>query len=70
MGSVLKVRYFGHCVTFILFLVLVSTVVGEEERRKKPIVLEKSGGFSIGGKIISDPKNPNLTLSCDHGYVE
>lgn len=36
----------------------------------KPIVLEKTGGFVIGGKIITSPTNPNRTLSCDHGYVE
>lgn len=36
----------------------------------KPIVLEKSGGFVIGGKVIVSPSNPNRTLSCDHGYVE
>jgi hypothetical protein len=40
-------------------------------------VLEKSGGFIIGGyhKTIPStnpniPTNPNRTLSCDHGYVE
>jgi len=36
----------------------------------KPIVLEKTGGFVIGGKIIVSPTNANRTLSCDHGYVE
>ncbi|PSN68184.1 alpha/beta-hydrolase [Corynespora cassiicola Philippines] len=34
------------------------------------LLLEKSGGFQIGGKIIHNPLNPNQTLSCDHGYVE
>jgi len=40
--------------------------------RKPPIVLDRSGGFPIGGKIIQnpDPKRANQTLSCDHGYVE
>ena len=36
----------------------------------KPIVLDRSGGFQIGGTIISNPRNPNQTLSCDHGYME
>jgi hypothetical protein len=38
--------------------------------REAPIVLEKSGGFIIGGKTIQDPKDPAKHLSCDHGYVE
>ncbi|PVH94032.1 hypothetical protein DM02DRAFT_507652, partial [Periconia macrospinosa] len=37
---------------------------------RKPIILDRSGGFQIGGKIIKSPLNPNLTLSCDHGYME
>jgi hypothetical protein len=43
---------------------------GNGHGKQKPIVLEKSGGFVIGGKIITSPTNPNRTLSCDHGYVE
>jgi hypothetical protein len=38
--------------------------------RETPIVLEKSGGFQIGGKVIENPANPAEHLSCDHGYVE
>ncbi|KAK3352884.1 hypothetical protein B0T25DRAFT_195856 [Lasiosphaeria hispida] len=38
--------------------------------KPKPIVLDRSGGFQIGGSIINAPGNPNRTLSCDHGYVE
>jgi len=37
---------------------------------KKPIMLRQSGGFTIGGKVITHPLNPNMTLSCDHGYME
>ncbi|KAK1766950.1 hypothetical protein QBC33DRAFT_578722 [Phialemonium atrogriseum] len=50
----------------------VVAVAGEEARRrwKKPIMLAESGGFVIGGKVLQNPRNPNLTLSCDHGYVE
>lgn len=47
-----------------------SVANGNHESRQEPIVLEKSGGFVIGGKIIVSPTNPNRTLSCDHGYVE
>lgn len=36
----------------------------------EPIKLYKSGGFAVGGKVISNPTNPNQTLSCDHGYME
>ncbi len=38
--------------------------------KQTPIVLDRSGGFIIGGKVIHNPKNPNQTLSCDHGYME
>jgi hypothetical protein len=43
----------------------------DNRNRKNPIVLEKTGGFIIGGqhKVIN-PAAPNRTLSCDHGYVE
>jgi hypothetical protein len=38
----------------------------------KPIVLEGSGGFIIGGKHLEglNATDPTRTLSCDHGYVE
>jgi hypothetical protein len=35
-----------------------------------PIVLEKSGGFVIGGRVIESPTEPGQHQSCDHGYVE
>ncbi|MGE3293939.1 MAG: alpha/beta fold hydrolase [Geminicoccaceae bacterium] len=38
--------------------------------RNGPIMLSRSGGFEIGGKVIVNPDNPGQTLSCDHGYVE
>lgn len=38
--------------------------------RSNPIVLEKTGGFVIGGKLLVNPDNPNRSLSCDHGYLE
>lgn len=36
----------------------------------KPITLSSTGGFQIGGTTIHHPTIPNLTLSCDHGYME
>ncbi|KAK4222663.1 fungal fucose-specific lectin-domain-containing protein [Podospora fimiseda] len=36
----------------------------------KPILLSKSGGFHVSGKILTNPQNPNQTLHCDHGYLE
>jgi hypothetical protein len=43
---------------------------GSSSNNKGNIVLDESGGFVIGGKVIVNPDNPNRTLSCDHGYVE
>jgi len=39
---------------------------------KPPIVLDRTGGFSIGGTVLRDPAAPDgdATLSCDHGYLE
>ena len=47
-----------------------SSAMAHGNSSKKPITLEKTGGFVIGGKVISNPANPARTLSCDHGYVE
>src|SRR6266567_2500589 len=49
---------------------LAQNNLGQAQDRKNPIVLAKSGGFVIGGKVLEDPKNSNQHLSCDHGYVE
>ncbi|GAB1313738.1 hypothetical protein MFIFM68171_03948 [Madurella fahalii] len=57
----------------LLVVVLASQATAEDGGRwtpEKPIMLRQSGGFTIGGKIIPHPRNPNMTLSCDHGYVE
>ncbi|KAH8676441.1 hypothetical protein BGZ60DRAFT_556017 [Tricladium varicosporioides] len=70
----------GHCshsrwtqklssiATLLLFASTLTTAT--DLSRKKPIVLESSGGFEIGGKTITDPNNSSRTLSCDHGYIE
>lgn len=39
-------------------------------QKKPPIVLDETGAFEVGGKVIVNPKDDKQTLSCDHGYVE
>lgn len=56
-----------------LLLVLSARLAladADHGRPSKPIVLSSSGGFEIGGTIMTNPNNTNQTLSCDHGYVE
>jgi len=43
---------------------------GNRSPSKPPIVLESTGAYEVGGKVIANPANANETLSCDHGYVE
>jgi hypothetical protein len=38
--------------------------------QKPPIILESTGAYEVGGKIVAKPGDPSQTLSCDHGYVE
>ncbi|KAJ4348824.1 uncharacterized protein N0V89_010202 [Didymosphaeria variabile] len=56
----------------MLLSILTFVLAGQAaaERPPKPIVLSSSGGFQIGGTIIHSPFQPNITLSCDHGYME
>ncbi|KAI1079233.1 hypothetical protein F5B20DRAFT_545565 [Whalleya microplaca] len=54
----------------LLALAVRGAISDDQAPRKRPILLDKSGGFTIGGKIISSPRFPNATLSCDHGYME
>jgi len=61
------------CLVWLLLAALAHQTEAENAGRwkpRKPIMLRQSGGFTIGGKVISHPANPNMTLSCDHGYVE
>ncbi|KAI2616652.1 hypothetical protein GGS26DRAFT_577889 [Hypomontagnella submonticulosa] len=54
-----------------LFLSLAKAKDPEgQESGRRPILLDKSGGFTIGGNIINSPIFPSQTLSCDHGYME
>ena len=69
----MTLRHYGLPAAFLL--ALTSAAFAEEKNAKEqdrqdPIVLEKSGGFVIGGKVIPDAKSPDKQLSCDHGYVE
>jgi hypothetical protein len=66
------------CRSLAALLLVAATSTGalaHDNDRKDPIVLEKSGGFIIGGyhKHITPTTPPQAdytTLSCDHGYVE
>jgi hypothetical protein len=56
----------------LLLIGLGSTAFAEEARKpsKPPIILESTGAYEVGGKVIAQPGDPSQTLSCDHGYVE
>jgi len=54
----------------VLTVAAATGASAQSSGREPPIVIEKSGGFQIGGKIIENPDNPKQHLSCDHGYVE
>ncbi len=47
-----------------------AATAGKGQGPRRPIVLDRSGGFVVGGRTIRSPGSPNLTLSCDHGYME
>ncbi len=48
--------------------VLVAAPSAAQNNNRGKIVLEKQGSFSVGGRIVGDPKTQSL--SCDHGFVE
>ena len=56
----------------LLFSGLSNAAFGQGDRgpSKPPIILESTGAYEVGGKVITKPDDPNQTLSCDHGYVE
>lgn len=43
---------------------------GSGHATKAPMVINEMGSFRAGGKELTDPTNPNKTLSCDHGHVD
>jgi hypothetical protein len=56
----------------LLFGALSNTAFAQADRgpSKPPIILESTGAYEVGGKVIIKPDDRNQTLSCDHGYVE
>jgi hypothetical protein len=70
MDSVLPPRQMLCLLAGLLFS--APTVLGGPPLKDwtKPIVLDRSGGFQIGGVIKQSPTDPSRTLSCDHGYME
>ncbi|KAI1264189.1 hypothetical protein F5Y18DRAFT_436981 [Xylariaceae sp. FL1019] len=61
---------FQGFVILILVLATGTQVLSQSSMQKTPIILDSSGGFNVAGKVIKSPLNPNMTLSCDHGYME
>lgn len=55
-------------IVWVVGLILVSLTTATCD--DQPIVLSRTGGFSIGGRVITHPENATETLHCDHGYVE
>ncbi|KAK4184571.1 hypothetical protein QBC35DRAFT_505698 [Podospora australis] len=53
-----------------LLLLLTTLPLALSARHKKAILLEKSGGFHVAGSVLTNPQNRNMTLHCDHGYME
>jgi hypothetical protein len=55
----------------LLFAALGHPVRAEEDLKPRPpIILESTGAYEVGGKVIAKSGDPSQTLSCDHGYVE
>jgi len=56
----------------LLLAGLSHAAFAEDARKpqKPPIILESTGAYEVGGKIVAKPGDPSQTLSCDHGYVE
>jgi hypothetical protein len=67
-------RIYSPLTALLLAVTMSGGALAHDDDRgssKKPITLDRTGGFIIGGyhKVIN-PATPNRTLSCDHGYVE
>jgi hypothetical protein len=57
-------------VRLVLALIWIVSASAASAPKKAPIMLDRTGGFSIGGRIKPSPNNPDQTLSCDWGYME
>lgn len=60
----------GVAAIIVVGLQFLHGAIAEDSNWKQPIILDRTGGFPIGGKTITNPKASNMTLSCDHGYME
>jgi hypothetical protein len=54
----------------VVLVVASASLTATHDVRRRPIILDRSGGFSIGGKLLVNPEASNQTLSCGHGYIE
>lgn len=70
MDSVLQRRPMLCLLAGLLFSAPTVLAGPRNKDWSKPIVLDQSGGFQIGGVIKQSPTDPARTLSCDHGYME
>jgi hypothetical protein len=70
MNRIVKSTSLALSTGAIVLAVAATGALAHGSKKKDPIVLDRSGGFVIGGKIQISPTNPNRSLSCDHGYVE
>ena len=48
----------------------ISTATLAAGPAKPPILLQSTGAYEVGGKVITNPADTNQTLSCDHGYPD
>ncbi|KAH8884407.1 hypothetical protein GQ53DRAFT_730996 [Thozetella sp. PMI_491] len=63
-------RAFGPCSIALVLASALALPSALAIQSSKPIVLDRSGGFAIGGRVMTNPNNTKQSLSCDHGYVE
>ena len=71
-NSHLKGRQSLSFAAALLLAGLSHAAFAEDARKpqKPPIILESTGAYEVGGKVVAKPGDPSQTLSCDHGYVE
>ncbi|KAI8960310.1 hypothetical protein F5Y11DRAFT_367523 [Daldinia sp. FL1419] len=69
--SQLSLNIFVVLILLGLLLCLAEGKVHDKRQYgRRPIILEKPGGFTIGGRVINSPIFRNQTLSCDHECME
>jgi hypothetical protein len=71
MNRIMRTTSLALSTGAIVLAVAAASTGAMAHGKKKPIMLDRSGGFIIGGEHrVINPAVPNRTLSCDHGYVE